>query len=54
MPVYDYACRKCGKKFTVTMLISDHDKKKVRCPRCDSGNVAQQIGSFFAQTGKKS
>lgn len=54
MPVYEYVCRKCGKKFSVTMLISEHGKKTVRCPKCDSGDVAQQITSFFAQTAKKS
>jgi putative FmdB family regulatory protein len=54
MPEYQYACRKCGKNFRVTMLISEHGKKKVRCPKCDSGHVAQQITAFYAQTQKKS
>jgi len=54
MSVYQYACRKCGKKFSVTMSISDHGKKKVHCPKCNSVRVAQQVVPFFAQTSKKS
>jgi len=54
MPEYTYQCRKCGKTFAVTMPISEHDRKKVRCPKCDSGQVTQQISAFFAQTSRKS
>jgi putative FmdB family regulatory protein len=54
MPVYDYACGKCGKKFTVTMSIGDHDKHRVRCPKCKSSGVRQQISGFYAKTSKKS
>ncbi|MBI4658366.1 MAG: zinc ribbon domain-containing protein [Verrucomicrobia bacterium] len=54
MPSYDYYCRKCGKKFTLTMTMSDHEKKKVKCPKCSSSQVAQQVGAFFATTSKKS
>jgi putative FmdB family regulatory protein len=52
-PEYAYQCRKCGKKFAVTMPISEHDRRKGRCPKCDSGRVVQQIGTFFAQTIRK-
>jgi putative FmdB family regulatory protein len=54
MPDYDYACKKCGKKFMITMSLNDHDNKKARCPKCGSGNVKQQISGFFAKTSKKS
>lgn len=54
MPVYEYGCRKCGKHFAVTATIREHATRKVRCPKCDSGSVARQITSFFAQTSKKS
>ena len=27
MPLYDYLCKKCGESFTLTMTISEHDKK---------------------------
>ncbi len=54
MPTYDYVCNKCRKKFTVVMTISEHDKKKIRCPKCSSLRVEQQFHSFFAVTSKKS
>jgi putative FmdB family regulatory protein len=54
MPSYEYLCKKCGKKFTVVMTIGEHDRKKVRCPKCASVRVEQQYFSFFAVTSKKS
>jgi putative FmdB family regulatory protein len=54
MPIYDYRCEKCGKKFTLTLTIREHEAKKTRCPKCKSTRVEQQFGSFFAVTSKKS
>jgi putative FmdB family regulatory protein len=54
MPTYDYLCRKCGRRFSKHMLISEHEKAKVTCPKCGSRRVEQQISAFFAQTSKKS
>lgn len=54
MPVYDYSCRKCGKKFSLTMTIGEYEKKKARCPKCGSLRVARRVSPFFAQTSKKS
>jgi len=54
MPVYEYACKKCGKEFTVTMGVDELDKKKVQCPKCKSSSVARQISAFYAKTSKKS
>jgi len=54
MPVYDYKCGKCGRRFNVTMRISEHGSKKTRCQKCGSSKVVQQISGFFAKTSKKS
>ncbi|MBI3951312.1 MAG: zinc ribbon domain-containing protein [Acidobacteria bacterium] len=54
MPVYDYRCGKCSKKFSLTMTISDHDKRNVKCPKCGSRKVEQQVAAFYAVTSKKS
>lgn len=54
MPTYEYQCDKCGKKFTEVMTISEHDKKKVVCPKCGNKKVTQLIQPFFANTSKKS
>jgi putative FmdB family regulatory protein len=54
MPTYEYICKKCNKKFSSTMSIREHDKKKIRCPKCSSTEVAQSVQAFFATTSKKS
>jgi putative FmdB family regulatory protein len=54
MPTYAYLCRKCGKKFDLTMSLSEREAKKVRCPKCSSLRVAPQIVNFYARTSKKS
>jgi putative FmdB family regulatory protein len=54
MPLYEYLCKKCVDSFTVTMTISEHDKKRVHCPRCKGTELEQQVQSFFAKTSRKS
>ena len=54
MPTYEYLCRKCNKKFAVLMMLSERDAKRVRCPKCGSLKVVQQISTFHAKTSKKS
>lgn len=54
MPIYEYRCQKCGKKFECVERISEHDSKHPRCPKCKSAKVVQVLGSFFAKTSKKS
>lgn len=54
MPTYDYRCENCRKSFSVTMSISEHDRKRITCPKCKSRQVKQKIASFFAVTKKKS
>jgi len=53
MPTYDYRCGNCKKTFSVTCSISQHGKKPVRCPKCESKKVKQAISSFFAVTSHK-
>lgn len=54
MPVYDYRCTKCHKKFSVTMSIAEHETKKVKCPKCGSSKVERQLAAFYVVTSKKS
>jgi putative FmdB family regulatory protein len=54
MPTYDYMCKKCGKKFNLVMSIGEHDKRRVRCPKCSSQQVGHLVEPFFAVTSKKS
>ena len=54
MPLYEYACRKCGEKFSETLTIKEHETKKIECPKCQSGEVEKIIEPFFAKTSRKS
>jgi putative FmdB family regulatory protein len=54
MPIYEYVCKKCGKRFDLAMAISEHDTKQVQCPHCKSTEVEPQLQAFFAKTSKKS
>lgn len=54
MPSYDYFCEKCQKVFTLMMSLSEHEKAKIRCPKCKSTRVKQQISGFQTMTSKKS
>ena len=54
MPTYDYGCKKCGKKFSVMMTISERESKRVRCPKCQSLRVTSRVTAFYAVTSKKS
>jgi putative FmdB family regulatory protein len=54
MPTYEYQCLECKKKFSVVLTVQEYDKKKVKCPACQSSKVEQQVAAFFAVTSKKS
>jgi putative FmdB family regulatory protein len=54
MPIYEYRCQKCNKKFTVTCRISEHEGRKIRCPKCNATKLAQVFSPFFAKTDSKS
>jgi len=54
MPTYEYACKECKKTFTLIMTITEHESKRVACPKCGSKKTEQQFASFFAVTSKKS
>ncbi len=54
MPTYEYQCEKCGKEFTLTQSMAEHDKKQTVCPECKSDKVIQLISSFIAKTSRKS
>ena len=54
MPTYEYLCKECKKGFAKVMTMAEHDKKKVKCPKCKGTKVAQQFSTFYAKTSKKS
>ena len=54
MPLYEYVCKKCQKKFSEVLTIKEHDAKKVRCRKCQSADLEKVIEPFVAVTSKKS
>lgn len=54
MPTYEFVCEQCKKRFSLSMKISDYEKKKFSCPKCKSKKVKRQLTAFQTITAKKS
>ncbi len=50
MPLYEFACDHCGKKFE-ELFRSMTDRRRPRCPKCRSGNVHKCFSTFSAAGG---
>jgi putative FmdB family regulatory protein len=47
MPLYEYQCAQCGKRFEVRQAIGE-DGSKLNCPECGAENPQKLISSFFS------
>ena len=54
MPVYDYRCLECRKRFTLVHTMAEHGRKRSKCPKCSSLRVERVLGSVLVKTRKKS
>ena len=54
MPVYEYHCDKCQREVTLTLSISEHEKGKIKCPKCGGKALRPLVSTFFSQTSRKS
>jgi putative FmdB family regulatory protein len=54
MPTYEFICEKFNKPFTLTLSLSEYEKKQFCCPECKSTELKQQITTFQTKTSKKS
>jgi putative FmdB family regulatory protein len=54
MPQYEYLCLACKTKFSSVLTLAEHEKGKVKCPKCGSTKVEQQWAAFYPTTSKKS
>lgn len=43
MPVYDYRCLDCRKRFDIFMTYAEYGSRPVSCPHCSSSNVQRRI-----------
>jgi putative FmdB family regulatory protein len=54
MPVYEYYCDKCERDVTLTLTVSEHEKGKMKCPKCGSKALRKLLSKFLTQTSRKS
>jgi putative FmdB family regulatory protein len=54
MPIYEFRCAKCRTRFTLSMSISDHGRRRPVCPKCSGREVIAVLSPFFAKTVRKS
>ncbi|PYP14646.1 MAG: FmdB family transcriptional regulator [Gemmatimonadetes bacterium] len=54
MPIYEYRCTKCRRRFSQQQGIAQHDRRRPACPKCKSRAVEQVYSAFFAKTVRKS
>ncbi|MGH7538804.1 MAG: FmdB family zinc ribbon protein [Gemmatimonadales bacterium] len=54
MPIYEFRCTKCRKRFSQSMSISEHARRRPVCPKCRSKAVEPVFSTFFAKTVRKS
>jgi putative FmdB family regulatory protein len=54
MPVYEFRCLDCKKKFTLALPLSDFEKGKYKCPHCAGKKLEEQFTSVNVVTSKKS
>ncbi len=45
MPLYEYRCEKCGKRFEKLRRMQDADRE-IQCPECLSDEVERLLSSF--------
>jgi putative FmdB family regulatory protein len=43
MPIFEFICKKCNKKFETLVFSND---EKVECPACKSEEIIKQLSSF--------
>ncbi len=54
MPVYEYQCAGCGRKFDVIASLAEKEAGlKVKCPKCGSARANQVFSRFTLLTGSK-
>jgi len=54
VPIYEYRCTKCRKRFSQPEPIAEHGRRRPACPNCKSRVVEPVYSPFFAKTVRKS
>ncbi len=48
MPIYEYRCAECGKRFEKLVRRTEPDEA-IRCPRCGATETRKQFSTFAAR-----
>jgi putative FmdB family regulatory protein len=43
MPLYDYVCLDCQKRFDIFLTYAEYGKKAVKCQHCQSANIRRRV-----------
>ena len=52
MPIYEYICKDCGKRFETLRSIKEADSP-ILCKICQSDHTHRAVSVFFAQSGSQ-
>jgi putative FmdB family regulatory protein len=56
MAVYEFECQSCGKRFEISVAITEHDRLKNRppaCPNCGKRKTQQLASTFSCKAPSK-
>jgi putative FmdB family regulatory protein len=53
MPVYEYACQECGRRFDALRRMKDADAP-IPCVQCRSDRTLRKLSVFYAQSDGRS
>jgi putative FmdB family regulatory protein len=54
MPIYQYRCLNCKKRFEVFLSYKEYGEKSVLCPHCTSDKVQRRIGRIRVAKSEES
>jgi putative FmdB family regulatory protein len=54
MPIYQYRCLSCKKRFEVFLSYTEYGEKNVHCPHCASINIQRRIGRIRVAKSEES
>jgi len=50
MPIYEYCCKECGRKFEL-LVASERVANEQRCPHCASDRLERLFSTFATSSG---
>ena len=54
MPLYEFRCPACKKRFDLRLSLSELDGKRYRCPKCNGRKLEKLVSGVSVVTSKKS